>query len=487
MTVGKINIVEAIANIKKLMEKEKTSPALTAAIETLLLVLSLLIDKLGLNSSNSSIPPSSDPNRNKNSKNNKEGRKAGGQKGRTGKTLTKEENPDEIKEITINKKNLPAGKYSSGGYESRQIVEIEIFRNVIEYRAEVLINEKGKRFVASFPEGIGRPIQYGSSIKAQSVYLSQYQLLPYNRIEDYFGDQAGIPLSSGSIYNFNREVYNLLEPFEAKLCNKLKNIDQAHADETGVNINGKNHWLHSFGNTEWTYLYPHKRRGKEAMNEMGIMPEYKGRLSHDHWKPYYHYKNITHSLCNAHHLRELERIKEKDEHKWAKQIQDLLLEMNIAVHESENNMLTSEESDEYRAKYREILETADETECPPPKEKEVVDGKKKKGKTPKTKARNLLERLRDFEDDTLRFIDDPLVPFTNNQGENDLRMTKVQQKISGCFRSFDGAKIFCRIRSYLSTCKKQGISLTEALTYLFKGQLPPEIEKNLMVDKKGAE
>ena len=203
------------------------------------------------------------------------------------------------------------------------------------------------------------------------------------------------------------------------------------------------------------------------MDEMGVLPTFNGKLCHDHWKPYYRYDGCIHCLCNAHHLRELERAWEQDSQQWAKQMQELLLKINKDVQDA-GGMLESDVAEKHKNRYRDLLMEADK-ECPPPDESQR---KGKRGRIKRSKARNLLERLRDFENDTLRFMEDELVPFTNNQGENDIRMTKVQQKISGCFRSEDGAAIFCRVRSYISTCRKQGVSASEALDLLFNGEWP---------------
>ena len=202
------------------------------------------------------------------------------------------------------------------------------------------------------------------------------------------------------------------------------------------------------------------------MDEIGILPLFKGVLCHDHWKPYYRYK-CTHALCNAHHLRELTWVWEEAQQAWGKAMQDLLLAIRTEVMEA-GGCLPPDKAEQRRQDYRRLLEKA-EGECPPPDKDE---GKRKRGRLKRSKARNLLERLRDFEDDTLRFMEVEIVPFSNNQSENDLRMTKVQQKISGCFRSMEGAKIFCRVRGYLSTCRKQGMAATFALRLLFQGKNP---------------
>ena len=296
--------------------------------------------------------------------------------------------------------------------------------------------------------------------------MSQFQLVPYNRIQDHFADQLHIPISEGSIFNFNKQAHRLLGDFGSRVKDELADSDVAHADETGINIGGKRHWLHCLSNNSWTFYHPHERRGLDAMNDMGVLPKFNGILCHDHWKPYYRF-DCTHALCNAHHLRELTRAWEQNAQQWAQKLKNLLETINRKVADA-GGALDAKESEKCRRRYRNIIKQG-EVECPEP----IRPKKKgKRGRIKKSKSRNLLERLRDYEQDALRFMDNERVPFSNNLGENDIRMTKVQQKISGCFRSMDGAQIFCLIRSYLSTCRKQGIKSSHALTLLFNGKLP---------------
>ena len=199
---------------------------------------------------------------------------------------------------------------------------------------------------------------------------------------------------------------------------------------------------------------------------MGVLPEFNGTLIHDHWKPYYKI-DCTHALCNAHHIRELTKAWEQDDQAWAQDMKNLLETINSAVIDA-GGAIDVNQALKYRHQYRKLIKKG-EIECP----ESIRDKKKgKRGRIKKSKSRNLLERLRDYENDALRFMENELVAFSNNLGENDIRMTKVQQKISGCFRSIDGAKIFCRIRSYLSTCRKQGVKSSRALELLFRGRLP---------------
>lgn len=467
MKIENIDIDATIEKARQLVDEDKNLSAATKSMfDMMILIITLLANRLNLNSKNSSKPPSSDPNRKKKA-NKKTGKKPGGQKGHVGTTLKKVDDPDKIEVIKVDRSKLPAGQYHHVCFEARQVFDIDISRVVTEYRAEVLEDADGKQFVADFPENVTKAVQYGPGIKAHSVYMSQYQLIPYNRIQDYFADQLQIPLSEGSIFNFNMEAFRLLADFEVKAKAKLSGSDQAHADETGINIGGKRHWLHCVSNDEWTFFHPHEKRGFDAMSDIGILPEFKGVLSHDHWKPYYKI-DCTHALCNAHHLRELTRAFEQDGQKWAQELSNLLVTINNEVNDAGGGALDATCARKYRLKYREIIKKG-EIECPEP---DRPKKKGKRGRIKKSKSRNLLERLRDYENDTLRFMENALVPFSNNLGENDIRMTKVQQKISGCFRSMDGAKIFCLVRSYLSTCRKQGFKSSHALELLFNGELP---------------
>ena len=470
MAIDNINVEETVKKVTELIAREENlSPALKASLEVLILLVSILVNRLGLNSSNSSKPPVTDPYRKKKYKKG-DGDKPGGQPGHNGKTLRQVVDPDIVKPVPFDRSLLPPGKYRKVGYERRQVIDLDISTIVTEYQAEVLEDQNGKKFVASFPEGVTRPIQYGVGVKANAVYMSQYQMIPYKRIEEQFIDQMQMPISAGSIVNFNQDAYARLEFFDAWVKEQLFGSKMIHLDETGVNIGGVRNWLHNTSNDRFSYFYPHQKRGGLALDEIGILPNYQGILCHDHWKPYFNYGQV-HALCNAHHLRELTRASEQDGQEWAGQMHTLLLKINKAV-DNAGGCLDPPESELYRKRYRKLLAEA-EFECPPPKESSKP---RKRGRIARSKARNLLERLINFEDDVLRFMDNPIVSFSNNQAENDLRMIKVQQKVSGCFRSMNGAKIFCRIRSYLTTCRKQNVSATEALRLLFQGKWPAFME-----------
>ena len=470
MTLDRISINKAIANVEQLLKDDPTlSPALNAAIQMLIMAVKLLAVRAKLDSRNSSKPPATDPHRARKVVK-PTGRKAGGQPAHAGTNLAPIDKPDVIHTLKLDKRCLPKGTYHEAGFEARQVIDIHIERHVTEYRAQILQNETGQRFVAEFPPELTRPIQYGASVKANAVYLSMFQLIPYERVQTQFAEQYGIALSTGSLSNFNQDAYQRLADFELLAKRKLLAEAVVHADETGINVNGKRIWLHSASSEHWSWFYPHAQRGHEAMDAIGILPNFSGTLVHDHWKSYYRY-SCTHALCNAHHLRELTYAEEVDGQQWAKTLRELLLEMNRAIEQSKSP-LSSKRRNDFLQRYRTLLQDAD-SECPEPDKKDPHQ----RGRVKRSKARNLLLRLRDYETDVLRFLTDPRVPFTNNQGERDIRMSKVQQKISGCFRSMEGAYTFCLIRSYLSTCRKQGIGAGEALDCLFKGTWPEFIQK----------
>lgn len=469
MVVENIDVGKTVEKARRLLEKEPhLSPALRAVIDVLLMLVTIMANRLGRNSRNSHKPPSQDLNRERKEKAvGEQQRRPGGQAGHKGCTLKKTGTPDAIEEIAIDRKTIPTKRtYRKVGFESRQVVDVKVRVHVTEYRAEVLQDDMGNRYVAPFPEGVTKAIQYGSGVKAKSVYLSQFQLIPLMRVQDHFTDQMGLPLSKGSIANFNQEAYERLAPFESWAKTTLLASRLNHADETGINVGGKKIWLHNLSNGQVTLYHADEKRGKEAMDRMGVLPSYTGYLCHDHWKPYYRYGDVTHVLCNAHHLRELDRVIEEESLNWAQLLKALLLEINKAV-DAAGGALSEAAMAGYCTRYRDILRQG-VGECPEPLPREPG----KRGRQKKAFSRNLLDRLRDFEEDTLRFMTEDIIPFTNNQGENDLRMTKVQQKISGCFRSMDGARVFCRIRSFLSTCRKNDVSPVEALRDLFQGKLP---------------
>ncbi len=467
MTVGHINVKETIERIQGEIAKDKTiSPILVSSIELLIVVIQMLFDRQVMNSSNSSLPPTTDKNRRSRGKDKKKRKKkgennVGGQEGHAGTTLIQYEDVDEVIEIPIDRRILPAGvKFTKSGPETRQVIDLNIEFVVREYQAEVLIGEDGTYFVAPFPAHVAKAIQYGPSVKSFAVYMSQYQLIPYARVQEVFKDQFDLKISQGTLCNFNREAFDKLENFELEIIKGLRNEEVLNADETGIKIDADLAWAHVLCTPKLTFIYPHVKRGKDAMVEMGIIPEYTGILIHDHWKPYLGY-DCKHGLCNAHHLRELQWVIDFKNHKWAASMKKFLNKLNNEVDEY-GGILPGEIQKRRIKRYQDIIKAAN-PECPV-----IMPAKgSEKKKVKQTKERNLLVRLRDYEDQVLLFIKIKEVPFTNNQAERDIRMIKVHQKVSGQFKSMASAKHFCRIRSYLMTAKKTGNSPYDKLNYLF--------------------
>lgn len=463
MTIGKVNIAAAIAEIQQQMENDpEVSPAIIKSINILILVIQLLMERLNLSSENSSLPPSKDPKRKKrvSPARKKSDKKPGGQEGHVGNTLAQVENPDEIVEIEIDRRTLPNRQdFKSAGFESRQVIDVVLNLAVTEYRAEILQDSSGTQYVASFPEHVSKAVQYGSVVKSLAVYFSQAQLIPYNRVQQVFEDQFGLKISQGSIANFNKEAYEKLAGFEANIIKNLKKSEVLNADETGIKIGEITHWLHVLCTPKTTFFFPHEKRGKEAIEAMGILKNFTGTLCHDHWKPYLTY-DCEHALCNAHHLRELQWVIDFRQQKWAKSMQNLLKEINKETYDA-GGKLSEKRQKYYISQYRKVIALG-KKQCPL-----TVASIGHKGKIAQTKERNLLDRLEKYENETLLFMKKANVPFTNNAAERDIRMAKVQQKISGCFRSMNGAKYFCRIRSYLLTSNKRGHSSFAQIVKLF--------------------
>ena len=314
LTIDAIDVEKALDSARKALENERdTAPAMAAALDTLLLLVSLLISRLGLDSSNSNKPPSADPNRERKRQAGSSQRRPGGQPGHPGTTLTSVAEPDEIVSLALDRSALPPGQnWRRDGVAKRPVFDVVLQRQVTEYQAEVWVDDQGQRCVADFPSEVGQAVQYGSTCKAHAVYLSQYQLLPYARVCELFSDQLGIPLSSGTLAHFNREAADRLVRFEQQLKARLSRQHLLHVDETGVNIDGQRVWLHTAGNAQLTHYAVHGKRGQDAMDAIDILPHFNGVLCRDHWKPYYRYTARQHALCNSHHLRKLQRAVEQE-------------------------------------------------------------------------------------------------------------------------------------------------------------------------------
>jgi transposase len=350
--------------------------------------------------------------------------------------------------------------------QSRQVWDVKIVPVVTQHNVQsktCLLC--GKITTAAFPQGVDHYIQYGDTYKSLMIYLSQGNFIPYDRLASFSQDILDIPVSQGTLVNFVAKLGQSLKDSMDYIKDQIKQSPVVHFDETGIRIQGKNYWLHSAGTDRFTYLETHSKRGSAAMDAIGILPGFTGTAVHDFWKPYYHYKSCQHAICNAHILRELKGIVENFKQTWPVQMKDLLLEIKQSIDDN-LGILDLAEFEDFENWYDEILSWGEEEN---PLAMKSLTRSHKRGRRAHSKARNLLERMRLYKQDILRFMDDPEVPFDNNQAERDIRMSKVQQKISGGFRSDQGNTAFDRIRSYIATAIKQGISVFKAIQAAVSG------------------
>lgn len=453
------------AVVKALCDLHAENKALWERIKALEEDLKFLKERLAQNSHNSSKPPSSDgPDKPAPRSLRPRGeRQSGGQLGHKGHTLKMVEKPEHTVRHQVEKcekcgRSLKKKKATD--IERRQVFDIPPVKlEVTEHQAEIKECPCGHLNKAAFPEGVTAPVQYGPDIRAKSVYLRDYQLIPLERTCEVLRDFFGCEMGEGTLDNVTNKCFQVLEkPVEA-IKQHLIESPVVNFDETGCRANDKRQWLHVAGTPNLTYYQIHPRRGSEAMDEMGILPNFKGTAIHDFLPAYLKYK-CPHGLCNTHHLRELTFVHEEQGQVWAKHMIDCLLDIKKVVDETKvvTDSLPEKQIRKFEKRYKGILKEGYEAT---PLSKQPTS--KKRGRRKKSKARNLVERLDNHREKALGFMYDFSVPFDNNLAERDVRMMKVQQKISGCFRSEDGAKVFSRIRSYISTARKNGINAIEAL------------------------
>ena len=436
--------------------------------------------QVGQNSRNSNWPSSRDKGHKKKRKQNnlrqKSDKQSGGQPGHKGHTLEMSAEPDKVERHRPEKCEHcqePFGpEQAAAELIRRQVLDLPPLQvEVTEHQVECLVcRECGQANEGQFPEDVTQLVQYGPGVKALAVYLKGEQLIPYGRSQQMLADLFGLPVVQGSLENFMELAATKVEPVTEKIKAGLVGVKVAHYDESGFYIGGKRQWLHSCSTVNLTYYAPHRSRGKKALNTIGILSHFQGTAVHDNWSTYWSYDHCQHALCNVHHLRELKAIEENFGQSWATRFKIFLLSAKAAVEQAKaegKSTLPKAKRDQVDRLYTKLVKAALNANPPP------LEGwpKGSRGRPKKPKARNLAERFDQRRKAVLAFVFDFKVPFDNNLAERDIRMLKVQQKISGCFRSAHGAQTFCTIRSYISTIRKQGFSVWLALNSLFSGPI----------------
>ncbi len=444
-----------------------------------------LLRRVNMNSTNSSKPPSSDGYRKPapRSRRVKSGLKRGGQPGHKGHHMPLPHDSDEVvlhyPERCETCRHL--GECAEKGFscqESRYVVDLIMDTSVTEHR--VLRHEccpiSDAPVAGSFPSGVSAHVQYGDTVAVVAGLLNTHGAVSDSRISSLMRSMFGITISPGTVVSMvsrcAERVSGTIEEIRARLIDS----EVGHFDETGARMNGKLHWVHCSSSEQYTLLTMSSKRGVDGMMENGVLPEFKGTVIHDFWRPYWRF-DVRHGMCGAHLLRELTGIREMEpEHEWPIRLMNHLMFMKTAKEFAQadgKESLSTESIEWLDAEYDRILALADE-ECPSPPEPAV----KKRGRRKRGKERSLIERFRDHKDEICLFVHDFTIPFDNNQAERDVRNVKTKVKVAGCFRSSDGADDYLRIMSYLGTGRKHGVDPFTALTAAFRNQSKIVLERS---------
>lgn len=427
-----------------------------------------LQDQVNQNSHNSSKPPSSDGLRKPPVNLRKSGGKKGAPKGHPGHTLHQSEHPDHIITLTTGETCeyccSPLLDAAFIGHEIRQVFDLPVPRLVVtEYHAEQRWCSCCHRVTqATFPSEVTAPVQYGKGFSAWTVYLNARHMIPLERIQELFADLTNQRLSEGTLLSFMRRIHTKLGEVESFIREQIAKSPVLHADETGCRVAGKTHWLHTHSTREWTLLNVHEKRGFKAFSEVGILLNYLGTVVHDCHSSYFkEIYRFVHALCGVHLIRECIGIVQNDHQRWAAHMIRLLLASWNMVKEARahDRPLKPDTIERIERLYDTILQRG-ESEWHQGKVRPKTGTRGRKCKSP---AANLGERFLTYKESILRFLYDARVPFDNNQAERDLRMTKVKQKVSGSFRTWEGAHQFARAHGFISTLRKQGLPILNSL------------------------
>jgi hypothetical protein len=468
-----------MGTIERIAELEAENTRQREQIAALVARVQELEGRLAKDSHNSGKPPASDglARRVRKTKSLRQpsGKKAGGQLGHRGETLHLVAMPDTVVEhrpaVCAHCQTPLAAEAAVVARERRQVQELPPVRLLVtEHQAlQVRCPACAQVTEAAFPAEAPSRAQYGPQVRALAVYLAQEQLVPLGRVQQLLADLFGVRLGRGSLVSWIQQAARVLEPVEMAIKAALRRAGVLRHDESGVRRAGRLAWAHVVCTTQLTHYAIHAKRGQEATAAMGILPGYRGVRVHDGWAPNWAETACRHALCNVHHLRELTFLEEVYQQGWATDLKALLREMQTATDQARAQglrRLLPSQRDPLVVRYHALLAAGLAANPPPDQPRRPGQ----RGRVKQTPARNLLERLLLHQDAVLAFLDDLTIPFDNNQAERDLRGLKMQQKVSGCFRSDPGAAAFARLRGYLSTLRKQGHALLTALQAAFAGQ-----------------
>lgn len=475
-TVNKTSIREEVDRVKQDFEKlcsdGKASPEIQAVMNSMLLIVELILSvflekKTRKGNKNSSLPSSQTPKdetAKPTPKSNGKGKKVSGELGNT-RTI---ETTTISKSETCDVCGVSLDQTPCRGHERRTKIDI-IFEKVVEHvDAEIKQCPNCTAEVkGGFPEDMPGPLQYGIGLKAFVIHLIISQMVALNRVQKQVSAMIGSIISEATLLKFVWRLYQALGKWEAKSIENILQAPSIHVDETSFRVNRKNHWIHVYSSGGITLKLLHRKRGKKAIVDLNIIPRYGGVIIHDCWASYLSYDHCGHGLCGSHLLRELTFIVDSNQYRWASNMKKLLQETCHKVAKREDKCLTDKEYANLQKRYRNILTRGDK-ELP-----EIAPRPKgKRGKMAKSDAHNLWERLKKHETAVLLFARDSYVPFTNNRAERDLRMAKVKQKVSGCFRQQRYANAYCRISSYLQTMANKGVNPLVAIQLALADEVP---------------